>query len=248
MSRAGDEQAAPSPDPPSRLKVEYCGTWHDVPADDPFVIGRVGDIEIDDNPYLHRRFLEIRHDRFWWIANVGTKLTATVSDASGDGLQAWLTPGSALPLVLGATDVRFTAGPTSYLMSCHLDAPLMAMSQGTRLRSGSTTLKPLELTLNQKKLVLSLAEASLRDTSSSSVLVPPSAEAAGRLGWTITKFNRQLDAVCQKLSRAGVQGVHGDLGSLASSRRARLVEYALAVRLVTADDLPLLAEERASKP
>jgi hypothetical protein len=75
-------------------------------------------------------------------------------------------------------------------------------------------------------------------------VVPSSQAAANRLGWAITKFNRQLDAVCQKLARTGVQGLHGDVGALASSRRARLVEYGLAVRLVSAEDLPLLDDER----
>jgi hypothetical protein len=34
--------------------------------------------------------------------------------------------------------------------------------------------------------------------------------------------------------------LHGGPGQLASNRRARLVEYAIAVRMVTRDDLPLL--------
>ena len=35
-------------------------------------------------------------------------------------------------------------------------------------------------------------------------------EVAARLGWSLTKFNRKLDNVCQKLKKAGVQGLHGD--------------------------------------
>jgi hypothetical protein len=70
--------------------------------------------------------------------------------------------------------------------------------------------------------------------------MPSSGEAAQRLGWTTTKFNRKLDNVCQKLSAQGVRGLHGEPGRLASNRRARLVEYALAVRLVTRDDLALI--------
>ena len=63
--------------------------------------------------------------------------------------------------------------------------------------------------------------------------MPSSSEAATRLGWTTTKFNRKLDNVCQKLAAQGVRGLHGEPGRLASNRRARLVEYAIAVRLIT---------------
>ncbi len=73
-------------------------------------------------------------------------------------------------------------------------------------------------------------------------VLPTSSQAAKRLGWTTTKFNRKLDNVCDKLSKLGVRGLQGDLGALASNRRARLVEYALAVRLVTRHDLELLVE------
>ena len=37
---------------------------------------------------------------------------------------------------------------------------------------------------------------------------PSSADAAARLGWTVTKFNRKLDNVCQKLADAGIRGLH----------------------------------------
>jgi hypothetical protein len=58
-----------------------------------------------------------------------------------------------------------------------------------------------------------------------------------RLGWTLAKFNRKLDHLCEKLARSGVRGVHGDLGLLASDRRRVLVEHAVAVGLVRVDDL-----------
>ena len=42
------------------------------------------------------------------------------------------------------------------------------------------------------------------------------------------------------LADLGVRGLHGGPAKLASSRKARLVEYAMAARIVTADDLDLL--------
>ena len=56
----------------------------------------------------------------------------------------------------------------------------------------------------------------------------------------MTKFNRKLDNVCQKLADAGTRGLHGGPGKLASNRKARLVEHALSTRLVSERDLALL--------
>lgn len=224
---------------PERLQVEFCDEWTNVEPPGPFLIGREGDLAIDDNPYLHRSFLSIRWDQFWWIDNVGAALAATVSDEGGT-MHSWLSRGASLPVLFPVTAVRFTAGPTSYGISLHLtDAPMT--SAGTIVSNhGTTTLRPASLTDNQRQLVLSLAEPSLLAERSGVSVVPSSGDAAKRLGWTQTKFNRQLDAVCQKLARTGVRGLHGEPGRLASNRRARLVEYALAIRLVTPEDLPLL--------
>ena len=70
--------------------------------------------------------------------------------------------------------------------------------------------------------------------------LPSSGAAAERLGWTMSRFNRKLDNVCDKLDRMGVQGLRGGVGKLASNRRARLVEYAVSSQLVTRSDLSLL--------
>ena len=63
---------------------------------------------------------------------------------------------------------------------------------------------------------------------------------ADRLGWTITKFNRKLDHLCAKLAREGVRGLRGGPDGLALDRRLALVDHAVDVRLVTAEDLGLL--------
>jgi hypothetical protein len=99
---------------------------------------------------------------------------------------------------------------------------------------GDTTIGRVVMTPDQLRLVLALAEPALRGTGRAGSTLPSSGEAAQRLGWKTTKFNRKLDNVCQKLAAQGVRGLHGEPGRLASNRRARLVEYALAVRLVTA--------------
>ena len=93
---------------------------------------------------------------------------------------------------------------------------------------------------SQKLLILALAEPMLTREGSGMSSVPTSAQASERLGWQLTKFNRKLDNVCDKLDRLGVRGLRGGPGKLASNRRARLVEHAVFSRLVTAEDLPLL--------
>lgn len=61
--------------------MEFAGERHSPAGSAPFRIGREGDLIIDDNPYLHRRFLELRYEQgLWWIVNVGGQLSATVSD------------------------------------------------------------------------------------------------------------------------------------------------------------------------
>jgi hypothetical protein len=220
------------------VHVEFCG--EDFPVEGEFVIGRDGDLQIDDNQFLHRRFLIISvRDDICWLSNVGSRLTATVSDAGGT-FQGWLSPGAQLPIVFELTNVLFTAGPTTYEFAIHNpEASFVATSVATT-PSGETTVGPVSFTLSQKLLIVALAEPLLRRDGVSVSAIPSSRAAAERLGWEITKFNRKLDNVCDKLDRYGIRGLRGGPGQLAVNRRARLVEHAVASRLVTSADLPLL--------
>ncbi|GAB2451829.1 hypothetical protein [Xylanimonas ulmi] len=223
------------------LTVEFCGEWHRLDPDGPpFEVGRDGDLEIDDNPYLHRRFLVFSHESgIWWMTNVGTRLSATVSDAAG-GVQSWVSPGNRLPLVFPSTSVVFTAGPTTYELRLVLEGGPYRDVRAEAPDCGTMTIGAVPFTVSQRQLIVALAEPLLRRDGTSLAEIPASAAAAERLGWTTTRFNRKLDNVCDKLDRIGVRGLRGGPGTLATNRRARLVEYAVASRLVTADDLPLL--------
>lgn len=227
-------------------KIDYCGEITPVPPGSVITIGREGDISIDDNQYLHRRFLEVSHrDGLLWLANVGSAISVTVADHEGL-VQSYLSPGAQVPVVFSRTVVWFTAGPTTYEFDIHLhDAPFIGPAVPEQA-SGSTTLGRVTFTPDQRLLVLVLAEQILRRGNRGAGSIPPSAQAAESLGWTITKFNRKLDNVCEKLTNLGVRGLVGD-GRAASNRRARLVEYALAARLVTREDLDLLDSVRAHR-
>src|SRR5690606_27985689 len=111
--------------------------------------------------------------------------------------------------------------------------------------SGSTTIGAVPLTSSQRLLAVALSEHVLAQDSPGRGQIPSSAEAAERLGWPLTTFNRKLDNVCEKLDKVGVQGLRGGRGKLATNRRARLVEYAVASRLVSRDDLALLERNAA---
>lgn len=225
----------------SSISVEFCGEWHRIAEGEELTIGRDADLIIDeDNPFLHRRFLTIMQvDTMWWLVNIGSRLSATITDGSGS-MQAWLAPGARLPLVFDVTKVVFTAGPTTYELDVHAESPDFERIVTEDDPVGETTVGSVQLTPSQKLLILALSEQMLTREGSGMSSVPTSAQAAKRLGWPLTKFNRKLDNVCDKLDRLGVRGLRGGPGKLASNRRARLVEHAVFSRLVTTDDLPLL--------
>jgi hypothetical protein len=220
--------------------VSFCDEDYTLDGATTFTIGREADLSVDDNPYLHRKFLTLEYDQgLWWLNNVGSQLSATISDGA-NLFQGWLSPGGRLPLVFEQTHVRFTAGPTVYEIEVRIPGAVLSPSSVPELSDGTTTIGRTTLTPDQRLLVIALAEPLLRQESRGTAALPTSAAAADRLGWTMTKFNRKLDNVCQKLERHGVRGLHGGPDRLAASRRARLVEYALAVGLVGPEDLRLL--------
>ena len=222
------------------LSLDFAGEVVELDGADPFTVGREGDLRIDDNPYLHRRVVEFRRDsELWWLANVGSHASVTVHDAA-IGVHAWLAPGARMPLVFDATIIRFTAGPTTYEILVSLAEPVYEFEPSALLEDGTTTVGRLDLTHEQKLMVLVLAESALRKGVPGIADLPSAPEAARRLGWTQKKFEKKIDNVCDRLASNGVRGLKGDLATQAMSRRARLVEYALAARLVTADDLKML--------
>ena len=224
------------------LRLEFCGEEYDLAPDAAFRIGREGDLVIDDNPYLHRTFLVIHREAgLWWLSNVGNLLSATITASDGQ-VQAWLSPGARLPIVFPRIEVMFTAGATTYDFTVEGPSELSSASARFTGETGATTIDPVPLTTSQRQLILALAENMLLERVPGRAEVPTSVVAAARLGWSMSKFNRKLDNVCEKLERVGVAGLRGDRvsGSLALSRRARLVEYAVSTRLVTREQLGLL--------
>jgi hypothetical protein len=232
------------------LTLDLAGDVVTLDGDHSFVVGRDGDLAIDDNPYLHRRFLEFSFQHgIWWVANVGSQTSATVEP--GDGVHAWLAPGGRMAIVSGVTSIRFTAGPTTYELVVTLaDAPQPFASPGDEDDEdddGTATLGRVRLTADQRAMLVVLAESALRHGMTGMSDIPSAAAGAQRLGWTQKKFEKKIDNVCDRLAALGVRGLKGDLGNQAVSRRVRLVEYALSVRLVTPDDLVVLDASPAER-
>ena len=219
--------------------IDFCGETASITRQ-PFTIGRDADLVLDDNRHLHRQFLSIAQQQgVWLLANVGGQLTATASDAGGR-LEAFLAPGAVLPLVFEHTVVRFTAGPTTYEFSIVMPEPAFVAAPSEPTDDGDTTVGRVAMTPDQLRLIVAIAEPALRGDGRAATTLPSNQQVAQRLGWRLTRVNRKLDNVCQKLAAQGIRGLHGAPGQLASNRRARLVEYALAVRMVSRDDLALL--------
>ncbi|MGN6327272.1 hypothetical protein [Pseudolysinimonas sp.] len=224
------------------LQVRYGDVRAEVAPGSEFSIGRDADLTVDDNPYVQRRFLRLHIEGgLWWIENTG-RLSARLTDGSGQ-LQASLPPGTRLPLVFDRTRIVFAAGTANYELEVSSDAPVFGPPVATTPTASTPTadlVGHVPLTRGQRRLIVALAEPLLRDRPTGRAEIPGSAEAADRLGWTLTAFNRKLDTVCEKLDRIGVTGLRGGRGNLATNRRLRLVEHAVATRLVTVDDLGLL--------
>ena len=229
------------PSPLPALYVEFVGERHEVPAGPAYSLGRAADLDIDDNPYLHRRFLEIRREGgMWWIENVGSHLTARIVDAA-DTVHVSLGPGGRLPIVVPRLHVLFTAGPTSYDLTLVTERPVSPAGRTSDIDARvEDTLGRVALNDAQRLLLLVLAEERLRLAGGRNTAVPASASAAARLGWTLPAFTRRLDHLCAKLERAGARGLRAGEGRLATLRRVRLVEHALATGLIGRADLPLL--------
>lgn len=226
------------------LQLDFAGEIFQIEQDKVFTIGRMGDLAISDNPFLHRKFLTLSFaDGLWWVSNVGDRVAAQLSDA--DQLtRTVLSPGARVPLVFGSMLLTFSAGNTGYELELDLATPLYRPALvSTGQESGDTTVGGIEFTESQLLAILVLAEPVLRRVGTGSWQIPTAVEAARRLGWTQTRFNRKLDNVCDKLDRIGVKGLHGGPGKEAKNRRANLVDYAVSSRLVIPEQLPMLEQE-----
>ncbi len=232
-----------------RLRVDFIGEVAEIEPGRELTFGRQADLHIDDNRHLHRvlgRFWS-RGDA-WWLTNEGRAITIQIADADSRS-NVMLAPGSEIALSFPNSILRFRAGITDYEVIVRVpdrdaedgdaeDDPLEADDSDL----DTIALGDLMLTDEQRLLLLALAEGTLRDPHSNDEL-PTNRAVARRLGWSITKFNRKLDNLCNRFSKLGVGGLRGSIDQLATDRRRRLVEHAVESGLIARSQLSLLPAE-----
>lgn len=225
----------------TELEIDYCGDVTLLAEGDALEFGRGADLDIDENKFLHRRLGRIFERRGqWWLANLGRSIPITVHDRTSRS-EATVAPGTEFHLVYPDAVLRFSAGPTTYEIDLRQPKPAPSPDLDQGVPTDTITVSDLPLTVDQRLLIVVLAEPALADPIAKFRL-PTNREAAHRLDWKITKFNRKLDNVCEKLTKRGVTGLHSGGGAVASDRRTRLVQYAISTGLVTSTDLELLPE------
>lgn len=217
----------------SVLVVEFLDDEWQVDPAHTLGFGRAADVVLDaHNPFLHRvvGVFSFRGG-VWMLHHVGSR---TVVTAVGPRTVTTIDGGGSVALVADETIIRCVAGAATYELVASIDAP--AASLEAVPAAGAATVEYGWISLNdeQRALLAALATPMLLRRENEP---PPNRAVAARLGWSITKFNRKLDHLCAAADRAGVSGVAGDLGRLATQRRARLVEHAVRVGLVTAADV-----------
>lgn len=225
------------------IYIEFCGDERKLSAGESLTFGRSADLVIDNNPYMHRVIGRFRNRRgIWWIDNRSKHQMIEIRDLSGPSVIS-VAPGRSVAVLFGEFKCSFTSGPTPYeiigtLESHEWDSDIL----GDGGIDGVETVDWARVTLNddQLDLILALCEQYLLNPSIADAPMITNRQAAVRLGWTISKFNRKLDHLCEKLQRAGVRGLRNEVGGNAMDRRNRLVEHALIAPLVTIADLERL--------
>lgn len=233
LDGAGGAGSGGDPVAANRLEVDFVGEVHLLEPGDTLTFGRSADLVLDANPFMHRvvgRFTW--RQGVWWLEHLGRSVGLELCDRD-HGIAHRVPPGAQVSLTQREFSVRFVAGPTTYQLDGTLSAP--PSPEAPQPVSGTATVAfgTVPFSLEQRELLVALVRSSRRHDGR----LEPTPVIARRLGWTTKKFHRKLDLVCDKLARAGVRGLKGDVGSSADLRRERLVAHALGAGLVDGTDL-----------
>lgn len=222
------------------LTVELCGEIQVLQPGEVLTFGRMADLVVDDNPFLHRQLGRLFNiGSIWWLQNVGSQIPVSVVDRDSISYTT-VASGNRTPVIYSSALLRFSAGQCNYEISLDQRRIEPERPEPGALIGGMTTVHVSSVTLNQEQrlLLVALALPHLREPHRPDRPLPTNQEAAARLGWTMPKFNRKLDYLCDRMDRAGFRGLRGSAGDLAVHRRSRLVRYAIESNLVTLADAP----------
>lgn len=194
---------------------------------DVFTFGRQADLVVDQhNRHLHRILGSFHCDEgSWTLTNHGRSISLVMTDHSS-GSFIRVTPGTAVPIPFAESSVQFSAGRANYRLSIRTAEPPASTIQ-QRAHSGTVTATTSSLVFNEEQLQLLEALASCRaDGPITTADLPSSRQMAQMLGWSLSKFNRKLDRVCERLAKAGIPDLAGDTATSATERRLVLANYA----------------------
>lgn len=217
------------------LEVDFSGDRRTVTPPATMTFGRLADLILDENPFLHRVIGQFAwRDGAWWLQNLAVRAPMTLTTTIGSRLH--IGPSGQVPLGSDPFTLAFAVGNRSYELECR--PPQSTDVQRALPCDGDHTvpLPPVPITADQHLLLVALCAPRLTRTED----VAASKTTATLLGVPMTTYNRRLDRLCAKLAHAGVSGLAGDLGIRADDRRRVLVDHALSTGLVTEADLLLL--------
>lgn len=224
------------------MRVEFCGETTVLGPGDELTFGRDADLVLDEsNRFLHRltgRF--VHRTGLWWLQNLGSSVRMEVLDADGP-TTILVDPGMERPIIVGQARIRLSAGRTTYELEVDTQAEFVAADPPRAAHADlATTLRAPVIPLNdeQRVLLVALGEPRLRDPHDDRL--PANKDIRLRFGWSRKKFDGKLDYLCRRLDEHGVEGLRGDVASLARDRRAVLVDHALATGMISGRDLGLL--------
>lgn len=225
------------------LTVDFCGDCEELDVDEQLTFGRKGDLVIDTDRRLHRILGRFRCvERLWWIDNLGSSIPMKIVDLDNRSAVD-VAPETSSPFAFARAKLTFRVGENNFEIDLSQERAILEFEEPHEdlvdLTSPTILVDEVPLTNDQRLLIVALAEQALKDPTPP-MPVPASKAAAHRLGWSMSKFNRKLDNVCDKYTKAGVTGLKGDQGGLASDRRRRLVEYTVRQGIVDQADLSLL--------
>lgn len=227
--------------------VDFAGEKRRLSPDDQLLFGRGSgaDLDIDDNPLLHRRFGRIYfRDGSWWLRNEGSRLPLTLKDRSSASAFN-LAPGGEVSFTFAEAAISFAAGASNYeilidLTSAPTSRPFVDDDLDGLGALDPTTVDHSQIPVvgGQRLLLVALAEQKLRHPHAP-IALPTNKSVMHRLSWTPPQFNRKLDRLCAKFHRAGVPDMV-DRHGRAAERRRRLVEHTVKHGIITTADLALL--------
>lgn len=189
--------------------------------------GRDADLELDSNPFLHRRTgAFVRAGDAWWIHNVGSKLHLTV--VAADGTRVELPPGTRHAIAHGTGLVRIVAGRATYEINYLLDdePPMPADDLLEPPDDGTLTVQvDLALTPREIDFLVTFARPALLGLAEP---MPTYAEVASTWDVSPKTLDNSLQSIKRKFRAAKLVRDQG-LDSV--------VQVAIQHSLITRDDL-----------